>query len=95
MGIGNFFLNMNKRIFVLHCITIMKTITIRLNKQAEQYLKELSELTGNNQSEIVREAIRKEYQLKMFRDLREKLIPYAQKAGYYTDEDIFNDPDIS
>ena len=96
IGIGNFFQNTNKCIFVLHCNTrIMKTISIRISDELEKDLEAWVKESGRSQSDLIREALEKHIRIKSFREIREMLVPYAQKAGYYTDDDIFNDPELT
>ena len=73
----------------------MKTISIRLNDELDLELSEIAKSSGTTKSEVVREALEKHLMIEKFDELREKLIPYARKAGYYTEDDIYNDPDIS
>ena len=40
-------------------------------------------------SDIVRDAVRRHVAVERFRALRAMAVPHAQKAGYFTDEDIF------
>jgi len=67
------------------------SVDASLEKQIEKTAKEY----GISKSAIVKEALRRYFLQQSFENLRERLIPYAEKAGYFTDEDIFNDPDIS
>lgn len=73
----------------------MKTISIRLNDDLDSELSEMAKSAGTTKSEVVRKALEKHIVVAKFDELRETLIPYARKAGYYTEEDIYNDPDIS
>lgn len=71
----------------------MKTsaLTIRLDPELEQQLERLAKRTGRTRSEIVREAIRRQLALAQFEDLRTRMMPFAEAAGYLTDEDVFRD----
>lgn len=73
----------------------MKTISIRISDELEKELEECTKQTGKSQSEILRTALEKHLLIEKFDSIREKLIPLARKAGYYTEDDIYNDPDIS
>ncbi|MEQ9466796.1 MAG: CopG family transcriptional regulator [Ekhidna sp.] len=73
----------------------MKTISIRVNDDLEKDLDEWTKESGRSQSDLIREALERHLRIKKFRELREMLVPYAQKAGYYTDDDIYNDPDLA
>ena len=69
----------------------MGTLTIRLDEKLEQELQRLSRQTGRPKSELAREALRRQLAIQKFRKLRQKLIPYAEAAGWLTDEDVFRD----
>lgn len=73
----------------------MKTITIRVSDELEADLKKIAEHLGSSQSEIVREALKSHLKIQKFRAVRKLVMPYAEKQGYLTDEDIYSDPDIS
>ena len=69
----------------------MGTLTIRLDDKLERELARLSKRTGRPKSELAREALRKQLAIQRFRELRRKAMPYAEAAGYLTDEDVFRD----
>ena len=69
----------------------MGTITIRLSEKLEHELTRLAKRTGRAKSELVREALRKQLAIERFRELRRQAMPYAEAAGYLTDEDVFRD----
>ena len=73
----------------------MKTISLRIDDELKKELDQLTAKSGKSQSEIVRIALEKHLLIKKFDDIREQLIPLARKAGYYTEDDIYNDPDFS
>ncbi len=66
-------------------------ITIRLDPDLERRLDHLAESSGRTRSEIVREALRRQLALLQFERLRERVMPFAEAAGYLTDEDVFDD----
>lgn len=66
-----------------------KTITIRIDKETEKNLKKLKVSEKKNLSDIVRESLDTYIKIKNFRELRKTAVSYAEKAGYLTDEDIF------
>ena len=43
---------------------------------------------GMSQTEIINEALRQYLAEREFQELRNKLLPYAQAKGIYTDEDV-------
>jgi len=56
--------------------------------------KQIEKVARNNnvpRSTVVKEALNRYLTYKSFRNLRSKLIPYGERAGYFTDEDIFKD----
>ena len=80
---------------VLHCLTLNShvmetTLSVRIDKNLKDQLQRYSEKTGISSSIIVREALKKQLQIATFRELRNDLIPYAEREGLLTDDDIFN-----
>lgn len=75
------------------CITLsyMSTITIRLDKSLETLLARVSRQSGRNRSDVVREALRRQLAIQSFEELRKRAAPFAEAAGYLTDEDVFRD----
>ena len=61
-------------------------VSDELRKELEQVLKEEK---GVSQSEFIREAVRKYLDIKKFRNLRKKVLPFAESQGLLTDEDVF------
>ncbi len=66
-------------------------LTVRLDPEMERDLDELCEQTGRSRSDIVRDALRRQLMGLRFQRHRQALIPYAEAAGYFTDEDVFRD----
>ena len=77
------------------CITLyyMKTsvLTIRLDPDLEAQLDRLSKRSGRSRSEIVRAALRRQLAVSQFEEIRERVMPFAEAAGYLIDEDVFQD----
>ncbi len=69
----------------------MGTLTIRLDEKLDRELARLAKQTGQSKSEIAREALRRQLPVQRFRSLRQELMPYAEAAGWLTDEDVFRD----
>jgi predicted transcriptional regulator len=71
----------------------MKTsaLTIRLDPELERQLAQVAKRSGRSRSEVVRDALRRQLAIAQFRDLRRRLMPLAEAAGYLTDEDVFRD----
>ena len=76
-----------------HTLSYMKTsaLTIRLDPELGKQLDRLAERTGRSRSEIVREALRRHLAVSQFQELRKRMMPFAEAAGYLTDEDVFRD----
>lgn len=69
----------------------MSTITIRLDKSLEKLLVRVSRQSGRNRSDVVREALRRQLAIQAVEELRKRAAPFAEAAGYLTDEDVFRD----
>jgi predicted transcriptional regulator len=67
------------------------TISIRLDKNLDRELARLAKRTGRSKSELAREALRRQFAILRFRELRRQAMPQAEAAGYLTDEDVFRD----
>ena len=74
-------------------MSYMKTsaLTIRLDAELDKQLDRLAERTGRSRSEIVREALRRQLAVSQFQEIRKRMMPFAEAAGYLTDEDVFRD----
>lgn len=67
------------------------TITVRLDKDLNRLLQKVIRLSGRKQSEIVREALRRQLLIASFEVLRHTTMPFAEARGYLTDDDVFRD----
>ncbi|MBI5360835.1 MAG: CopG family transcriptional regulator [Planctomycetes bacterium] len=67
-----------------------ETITISVPKSIKQKLDSLTKKEHLNRSDIVREALRQFFVKQEFRSLRHIMVPKAEQAGIYTDEDVFH-----
>ena len=65
-------------------------ITIRLPEAIEKELEEFISEEHLSKSEAIRKAIKDFLFIRKFRKLRREILPYAEAAGLYTDEDVFN-----
>lgn len=72
-------------------LSYMNTVTIRLDKELERLLARVSRQSGRNRSDVVREALRRQLAIQAFDELRKRAAPFAEAAGYLTDEDVFRD----
>jgi predicted transcriptional regulator len=80
------------------CVTVsyreddpMSTLTIRLDEKLARELERLAKRAGRSKSELAREALRRHLAVQRFRAIRGRLMPYAEAAGWLTDEDVFRD----
>jgi len=69
----------------------MPTLTMRIDDRMETELSRLAEATHRTKSDLAREMLRRQIAIRRFQDLRAKAVPYAEAAGYLTDEDVFRD----
>jgi len=67
------------------------TLTIRLDDKLAQKLNHVAERSGRTRSDILRDALRRQLAIAMLDEVREELVPLAEKHGWFTDEDVFND----
>jgi predicted transcriptional regulator len=71
----------------------MKTsaLTIRLDPELERQLAQVAKRSGRSRSQVVRDALRRQLAIAQFRELRRRIMPLAEAAGYLTDDDVFRD----
>jgi metal-responsive CopG/Arc/MetJ family transcriptional regulator len=65
------------------------TLTVSLPEDLNRELSRMVKRKGTSRSKAVREALRRQVALERFRDLRGRLVPKGGKAGFHTDEDVF------
>jgi len=68
-----------------------ETITISLPKSLRQKLDGMIKKEHLNRSDIIREALRQYFARQEFRRLRDIMVPEGERAGLYTDEDVFRE----
>lgn len=66
-------------------------LTISVDKELKNKVERAAKRLRVSKSELVKKAIEKYIVKEEFEELRNMLIPYAEKAGYFTDEDVFKD----
>ncbi|MFH1703239.1 MAG: ribbon-helix-helix protein, CopG family [Nitrospirota bacterium] len=65
------------------------TITIRLPKKLQKELEATAKIEKTTKSEIIRDAISRYLAVRRFRQLRKRVLPFAEAQGLLTDEDVF------
>lgn len=68
----------------------MTTITITLEDRLEKWLNEVSAASGQSPEEIIKDTLRRRENLQTFKDLQQRLSPYAERAGITSEEEIFD-----
>ncbi len=66
-----------------------RSLTIRLDEELETELEVACAETGRSRSEIVGDALRRQLRLMRFVRLRRQALPFAEAAGWLTDDDVF------
>lgn len=66
-----------------------ESITVRLDKEVARLLARAVKLSGRSQSEVIREALRRQLAIDVFDQLRRRVAPFAEAQGLLTDEDVF------
>lgn len=66
-----------------------ESITVRLDKEVARLLARAVKLSGRSQSEVIREALRRQLAIDVFDQLRRRVAPFAEARGLLTDEDVF------
>ncbi len=69
----------------------MPTLTIRIDDELNALLTDLAREQHRSKSDLVREMLRRQSSLVLLDTVRKHCVPLAEKAGYFTDEDIFRD----
>ncbi|MBI2313498.1 MAG: ribbon-helix-helix protein, CopG family [Betaproteobacteria bacterium] len=69
----------------------MGTLTIRLDDKLDRELTRLAKQQKRTKSELVRDILRRYTTVELFDEARKRLQPYAERAGYLTDEDFFRE----
>lgn len=67
------------------------TMSIRLDRDLARRLAQVSRRLGRSRSDVVRDALRRHLALLQFEEVRRRVAPFAEAAGYLTDEDVFRD----
>lgn len=65
------------------------TVTVRLDKGMQRMLARIVRLSGRTQSEVIRDALRRQLTLDLLHQMRGRVAPFAEAKGLLTDEDVF------
>jgi metal-responsive CopG/Arc/MetJ family transcriptional regulator len=68
-----------------------QSISISLPDRTKDELDRYVGERGLTRSDAVREALQEYLFIRRFRELRRRLMPYAEAQGIYTDEDVFRE----
>lgn len=68
---------------------MIETISIRLPEKLQKELESVVKAEKTSKSEIIRDAISRYLAVKRFKQLRKRVLPFAEAEGLLTDEDIF------
>jgi metal-responsive CopG/Arc/MetJ family transcriptional regulator len=69
-------------------------LSVSISSAMKNKLNSISRKYKLSKSEIVKTAVDKYLAVTEFQELRKRMMPYSEKAGYLTDEDIFNDKSL-
>ena len=69
----------------------MATLTVRIDDELERQLNQMAALRGVSRSDLVRDLLRRHLVVETIDQIRKELMPYAEAAGWFTDEDVFRD----
>ena len=67
----------------------MSTITVRLPAKLKKELDGVIRIEKVSKSDLIREALDRFLSTRKFRQLRNKVLPFAEAQGLLTDDDIF------
>jgi len=65
------------------------TVAISLPSDLSARLDSVAQEEGTSRSEVVRDALRRYFALRQFEQVRAAVVPFAEAAGYLSDEDVF------
>jgi len=70
---------------------MQEVLSISIDKTLKDEVEKAAKRFHISKSELVKKAIEKYIAHDELKRIRNILIPYAEKAGYFTDEDVFKD----
>jgi predicted transcriptional regulator len=65
------------------------TLTINLSPELKVTLETISHAEHKSINDLIQESIRRYIAVYQFRNLRKKVLPFAQAQGVSTDQDVF------
>lgn len=65
------------------------TLTIRIDERTGRMLARVARMSRRTQSEVARDALRRQLSIQVFDQLRQRVAPFAEARGFLTDEDVF------
>ena len=68
---------------------MQSVLTIRLDDDLDNLLKQVCSRSGKNRSDVARDALRRQLAVASFDQLRARAKPFAEARGFLTDEDVF------
>jgi predicted transcriptional regulator len=66
-----------------------QSMTVRIPDEVRRQLHKISRDEGKPVSDIVRESLQKFITLYRYNQLRNRVLPYAEARGIFTDDDVF------
>ena len=73
------------------CQIMSVMLTVSVPDREAHAIEEICRATGKSQDQVVLDALRHNLFRSQLQQLRDMLTPAARAAGWFTDEDIFND----
>jgi predicted transcriptional regulator len=67
----------------------MSMLTVRVSDALKRELAQFSKQRGISAGDIVRESLKRYLAVERFPALRGRTLPFAEAAGFLTDEDVF------
>jgi predicted transcriptional regulator len=68
---------------------VKDTLTIRIDRETARMLARVARLSRRTQSQVARDALRRQLAIELFEQLRERVAPFAEAKGFLTDDDVF------
>ena len=65
-----------------------RTATVHLDDELDRLLSKICGESGNTRSAVIRDALRRQLRIVLFKRLRRRVLPFAETRGYLTDEDV-------